>query len=84
MQLCIPFFIDGYSGDGKVSVTILKVVLGLLLIVIALHDMFHTLFHPSGRGVLAEFISFRLWRLWRHLFPARHDWLAWRAHQHLC
>ena len=55
---------------------VLKVVLGLLLVVIALHDMFHTLFHPSGRGVLAEFISFRLWRLWRRLFPARHDRLS--------
>ena len=42
----------------------------------ALHDMFHTLFHPSGRGALAEFISFRMWHLFRRLFPANHSRLS--------
>src|SRR4051794_37225521 len=38
--------------------------------------MFHTLFHPSGRGVIAEFISHRTWHAARYFFPARHDWLS--------
>lgn len=53
-----------------------RVVIGLLLALAALHDMFHTLFHPSGRGAMAEFISFRLWRLWRRSFPGRHSTLS--------
>jgi len=57
-------------------VTIAEVILGLLLVSIALHDMFHTLFHPSGRGAIAEFISFRTWRLWRYLFAGRHSLLS--------
>jgi hypothetical protein len=56
--------------------TIFKTVLGLLLVAAALHDMFHTLFHPSGRGAIAEFISFRLWRIWRRIFSARHELLS--------
>lgn len=56
--------------------TIFKIVIGLLFVATALHDMFHTLFHPSGRGAIAEFISFRLWRAWRRLFPARHEVLS--------
>jgi hypothetical protein len=56
--------------------TIFKTVLGLLLVAAALHDMFHTLFHPSGRGAIAEFISFRLWRIWRRIFRARHEPLS--------
>ncbi|HEY4677657.1 MAG TPA: hypothetical protein VIJ01_10870 [Candidatus Angelobacter sp.] len=55
---------------------IAKVILGLLLVSLALHDMFHTLFHPSGRGAIAEFVSFRTWRMWRYMFPARHDRLS--------
>ncbi|MGB8131442.1 MAG: hypothetical protein WCG81_16775 [Candidatus Angelobacter sp.] len=57
-------------------VTIAKVIVGLLLVSIALHDMFHTLFHPSGRGAIAEFVSFRIWRLWRYIFAERHGLLS--------
>jgi hypothetical protein len=57
-------------------VTIFKIVIGLLCVGVALHDMFHTLFHPSGRGAIAEFISFRLWRIWRSLFRGRHGPLS--------
>jgi hypothetical protein len=57
-------------------VTVVQVILGLLLVAAALHDMFHTLFHPSGRGALAEFISFRVWHLFRRAFPARHAKLS--------
>lgn len=55
---------------------VLKVVVGLFLVSVALYDMFHALFHPSGRGAIAEFISFRIWRLWRWLFPGRHNQLT--------
>ncbi|HEX3152985.1 MAG TPA: hypothetical protein VHV32_00080 [Candidatus Angelobacter sp.] len=54
----------------------MKVIFGLLLIAAALHDMFHTLFHPSGRGTMAEFVSYRTWRVWRGIFPARHQALS--------
>jgi hypothetical protein len=57
-------------------VTAGEMVIGLALIGAALHDMFHTLFHPSGRGAMAEFISFRLWRVWRQLFTAQHSRLS--------
>ena len=56
--------------------TVLQVVIGLLIVGLALHDMFHTLFHPSGRGALAEFISFRMWRIFRRLSPANHGRLS--------
>ncbi|MBZ5490154.1 MAG: hypothetical protein LAO76_04390 [Acidobacteriia bacterium] len=55
---------------------VLQVVIGLFIVSLALHDMFHTLFHPSGRGVLAEFISFRMWHIFRRLFPANHSRLS--------
>lgn len=58
------------------SLTVLKVIFGLLLIAAALHDMFHALFHPSGRGAMAEFVSYRTWRAWRRMFPARHQILS--------
>jgi hypothetical protein len=57
-------------------VTTAQVVFGLLLVVTALHDMFHTLFHPAGRGAVAEFVSFRVWRLFRSAFPAQHARLS--------
>jgi hypothetical protein len=57
-------------------VKIFQIIIGLLLVAAALHDMFHTLFHPSGRGAIAEFISFHLWRGWRRVFPARHETLS--------
>jgi hypothetical protein len=60
----------------ELPVTVLQVVIGLLMVGLALHDMFHTLFHPSGRGALAEFISFRMWRIFRRLFPGNHARLS--------
>src|SRR5438270_9105853 len=51
-------------------------MIGLLCVALALHDMFHTLFHPSGRGAIAEFISYRVWRAWRRIFPANHGPLS--------
>jgi hypothetical protein len=57
-------------------VIVLQVVFGLVMVSVALHDMFHTLFHPSGRGALAEFISFRMWHVFRRLFPANHSRLS--------
>lgn len=56
--------------------TLFRVLLGFVLIVAALHDMFHTLFHPSGRGAISEWISFRTWRAARRVFRARHSLLS--------
>src|SRR5439155_10300915 len=70
-------FLGGPSRDRrKLPVKIFQIIIGLLLVAAALHDMFHTLFHPSGRGAIAEFISFHLWRGWRRVFPARHETLS--------
>jgi hypothetical protein len=63
-------------SQGKLPVIVLQIVIGLIMVGAALHDMFHTLFHPSGRGALAEFISFRMWHLFRRLFPANHSRLS--------
>jgi hypothetical protein len=57
-------------------VTIIQLLLGTVMIAAALHDIFHTLFHPSGRGAISERISFRIWRLWRRIFGPRHSWLS--------
>lgn len=56
--------------------TILKVIVGLLMVAVALYDMFHTLFHPSARGALSEWISLRIWRIWRRLFAGNHSRLS--------
>jgi len=57
-------------------VSILQVVAGLLMLAAALYDMFHTLFHPSARGALSEWISLRMWRFWRRIYAGNHSRLS--------
>jgi hypothetical protein len=47
------------------------ILAGVALIVISLHDVFHTLFHPAGRGALSDLLSRWIWRVFR-LFGRRH------------
>jgi hypothetical protein len=44
-------------------------VLGIGLIAVAVRDVFETLFHPSGRGVLGRWIVRAVWSVTRRLRP---------------
>lgn len=46
---------------------IVSIVIGVLIIGLGCHDVFHSLFHPSGRGALDDLLSRRLWRMFRVL-----------------
>ena len=46
---------------------VILTLLGIALIAIALRDIFETLFHPSGRGVLGRGIASAVWSLGRRL-----------------
>ena len=43
----------------------LSIVIGVLIIGLGCHDVFHTLFHPGGRGTIDDVLSRRLWRVLR-------------------
>jgi len=45
--------------------TALWIVLGVAAIFVALHDVFHSLFHPAGRGAVSDWLSRNLWRVLR-------------------
>src|SRR5256885_1965901 len=42
-----------------------ETVLGLVLVGAALLDVFHTLFHPAGRGALSDWTARIIWKLFR-------------------
>jgi hypothetical protein len=44
-------------------------IIGAVFVTMALHDLFHTLFHPSEHGNISEYLSLRLWRMLRHFEP---------------
>ena len=46
-------------------------VLGVVLVLAVLRDVFHTLFHPSGQGSIARQVMTQVWRLARRLNPRR-------------
>jgi Ion channel len=48
-------------------VNVVWTILGLALIAVALRDIFETLFHPSGRGVLGRSIAGGVWSASRRL-----------------
>jgi hypothetical protein len=43
-------------------VELVLTIAGVVLIAVALRDIFETLFHPSGRGVLGNVIAHSIWR----------------------
>jgi hypothetical protein len=51
---------------------ILATLSGAGLILIALRDVFHTLFRPSGRGSISELLPKAIWQLVFRRFAARH------------
>lgn len=44
-------------------------IIGIVLILTALRDVFHTLFNPSKQGDLSEWIARGIWRGTRHTLP---------------
>jgi hypothetical protein len=45
--------------------SLLATLVGVLLIVTALRDIFQTLFHPSGKGSLSRALAYGVWKLTR-------------------
>ena len=46
-------------------------VVGILLVTVVVRDVFHTLFHPVGRGSIAPLVMKLVWRLVRLLRSSR-------------
>ncbi len=44
-------------------------ILGVAIIVIALQDLFHTLFHPAAAGDISDWIAHSVWKIVRTLRP---------------
>jgi hypothetical protein len=53
--------------------TVPLTIVGALLVVAALQDVFHTLFHPAARGDISDWIALRIWRVFRRWFPRMID-----------
>jgi hypothetical protein len=52
-------------------VSIISTLLGVVLIVLVLHDIFHTLFDPTGRGTLSSHGALYVWRGTRRIASHR-------------
>jgi hypothetical protein len=50
-------------------VTATLTTVGVLLIVIAAQDVFHTLFHPAQHGYVSDWIARQIWRCFRKSLP---------------
>ena len=48
-------------------------VVGGLLVVVVLRDVFHTLWHPTGQGSLSGLLSRTVWRVFRGRSPAARE-----------
>jgi hypothetical protein len=57
-------------------VTAILTVLGALLVLLALRDVFDTLFHPHGRGVVSETLTRGVWRATKRLVHGNHGLLS--------
>jgi hypothetical protein len=56
--------------------TALSTIVGAALVGLALRDVFETLFHPHGRGVISERIAAGVWRLMRRAARRWRDLLS--------
>ncbi len=56
--------------------TVLSCVGGALLVLVALRDVFYTLFHPHGRGVVGQAVVRGIWRTTRALVRRNHAALS--------
>jgi Ion channel len=57
-------------------VTVLSTAAGALLVLVALRDVFDTLFHPHGRGVVGQQVVRRIWQVARALVRHNHAALS--------
>jgi voltage-gated potassium channel Kch len=57
-------------------VTALITVLGALIVLVALRDVFDTLFHPHGKGVVSDTLIRAVWRATRRLVRGNHHVLS--------
>ena len=51
-------------------------MVGAVLVLVALRDVFDTLFHPHGRGVVSQAVIKRIWRAMRTLVRGNHRALS--------
>lgn len=58
-----------YSRHSKERVTITLTILGICLILLAIRDVFHTLFNPSKHGDLSQWIARSIWRSFKRVLP---------------
>jgi hypothetical protein len=56
--------------------TVLSSAGGVFLVVVALRDVFDTLFHPHGRGIVSQAVVRWIWRLTRALVRRNHAALS--------
>jgi Ion channel len=56
--------------------TVLATIAGIALVVLALRDVYETLFHPRGRGVIHDRLVVGVWRAVRSLARERPELLA--------
>ena len=58
---------DGCARRMHITLTIL----GTILTLAALQDLFHTLFHPAARGAISDWIAHGIWRAFKAVLPKR-------------
>ena len=56
--------------------TAIITLLGALLVLVALRDVFDTLFHPHGQGVVSEKLMRAVWRMTRRVVRGNHRMLS--------
>lgn len=56
--------------------TVLATVAGVALVLVALHDVFDTLLHPHGRGVVSQVLIRGVWRAAHRVARGRHAVLS--------
>jgi hypothetical protein len=54
-------------------VVVACVIVGLSMKGLAFWDVFHTLFHPAGRGAISDFLARGVWTIFRTIAKRRHQ-----------
>lgn len=57
--------------------TVVLTVIGALLVLVALRDVFDTLFHPHGQGIVSENLMRAIWRVSKRLARGNHRLLSY-------
>src|SRR4029453_3958982 len=56
--------------------TLISTAAGVVLVLVALRDVFDTLFHPHGRGVVGQMVIRQIWRAVRVAVRGNHAALS--------